>query len=53
MSPLQQLKAIRKYLHKEKDLLEHYFNEIISDLEKENLFIKNYEKFRQQPQTKM
>ncbi|EQA3434900.1 RNA degradosome polyphosphate kinase, partial [Campylobacter coli] len=43
MSPLQQLKAIRKYLHKEKDLLEHYFNEIISDLEKENLFIKNYE----------
>lgn len=43
MTPLQQLKAIRKYLHQEKELLEHYFNEITSKLEKENLFIKHYE----------
>ncbi|HEG3797470.1 TPA: RNA degradosome polyphosphate kinase [Campylobacter jejuni] len=43
MTPLQQLKAIRKYLHQEKELLERYFNEITSGLEKENLFIKHYE----------
>lgn len=43
MTPLQQLKAIRKYLHQEKELLERYFNEITSELEKENLFIKHYE----------
>ncbi len=34
MTPLQQLKAIRKYLHQEKELLERYFNEITSELEK-------------------
>ncbi|TKX30559.1 RNA degradosome polyphosphate kinase [Campylobacter estrildidarum] len=43
MSPLEQLKAIRKYLHEEKQLLECYLGEIIQELEKENLFIKQYE----------
>ncbi|TKX31663.1 RNA degradosome polyphosphate kinase [Campylobacter aviculae] len=43
MTPLEQLKAIRKYLHEEKQLLERYFREITQDLEKENLFIKQYE----------
>lgn len=42
MTPLMQLKEIRKYLHKEKALLEHYFNNVLADLEKENLFIKAY-----------
>ncbi|TKX28655.1 RNA degradosome polyphosphate kinase [Campylobacter sp. MIT 12-5580] len=43
MTPLMQLKEIRKYLHKEKPLLEKYFMQIRSELEKENLFIKPYE----------
>lgn len=43
MSPLEQLKAIRKYLHKEKELLEEYFKDITKELEKENLFIKQYD----------
>ncbi|MBZ7964155.1 MULTISPECIES: RNA degradosome polyphosphate kinase [Campylobacter] len=43
MSPLEQLKAIRKYLHEEKELLEEYFKEITKELEKENLFIKQYD----------
>ncbi|KGI57368.1 RNA degradosome polyphosphate kinase [Campylobacter sp. MIT 97-5078] len=43
MTPLMQLKEIRKYLHEEKSLLEKYFMQIRSELEKENLFIKPYE----------
>ena len=43
MSPLQQLKEIRAYLHKEKHLLEKYFTQITKELEKENLFIKRYD----------
>jgi len=43
MTPLMQLKEIRKYLHKEKELLEKYFTQIIAELSKENLFIKSYE----------
>ncbi|MBZ7946773.1 RNA degradosome polyphosphate kinase [Campylobacter sp. RM10541] len=43
MTPLEQLKAIRKYLHEEKELLEEYFKEITQELEKENLFIKQYD----------
>ncbi|ARJ56875.1 RNA degradosome polyphosphate kinase [Campylobacter cuniculorum] len=43
MSPLMQLKEIRTYIHKEKELLESYFKRITAELAKENLFIKNYE----------
>ncbi|TEY00528.1 RNA degradosome polyphosphate kinase [Campylobacter sp. US33a] len=43
MTPLTQLKEIRKYLSREKNLLETYFTQITKDLEKENLFIKHYE----------
>ncbi|MDL0109290.1 RNA degradosome polyphosphate kinase [Campylobacter felis] len=43
MSPLTQLKEIRKYLHEEKKLLEKYFHQIINELSSENLFIKSYE----------
>ncbi|AJC87949.1 RNA degradosome polyphosphate kinase [Campylobacter insulaenigrae] len=43
MTPLAQLKAIRNYLHEEKYVLEQYFSKILSDLEKENLFIRSYE----------
>ncbi|MBK1971631.1 RNA degradosome polyphosphate kinase [Campylobacter sp. TTU-622] len=44
MTPLKQLKEIRKYLHQEQKLLEKYFIQITKELEKENLFIKSYEK---------
>lgn len=43
MSPLTQLKEIRKYLREEKKLLEKYFHQIINELSSENLFIKSYE----------
>lgn len=43
MSPLAQLKEIRKYLHNEKNILEKYFLQITKELEKEKLFIRNYE----------
>ena len=42
MSPLAQLKAIRDYLHKEKEEVQKCFFEIINDLKNHGLFIKNY-----------
>jgi polyphosphate kinase len=42
MTPLEQLNAIRNYLHKEKEVVEKTFFEIIEALEKEGLYIKNY-----------
>lgn len=47
MSPLTQLKQIRKYLHKEKELLEFYFTQVTKELEDKNLFIKNYEELEE------
>ncbi|AJC91019.1 RNA degradosome polyphosphate kinase [Campylobacter subantarcticus] len=44
MTPLAQLKAIRNYLHEEKYVVEQYFTKITQELEKENLFIRSYEK---------
>ena len=43
MTPLEQLKAIRAYLHKEKQELQKTFFEIIEKLKKEGLYLKNYE----------
>ena len=43
MSPLSQLKAIRNYLHSEKKRVEATFFEIIKELEKEGLFLRNYD----------
>lgn len=48
MTPLMQLKEIRKYLHKEKELLEKYFQQILKELEKEKLFIKSYNELSQE-----
>ena len=44
MTPLAQLKEIRKYLHNEKEILEKYFIQVTKELEKENLYIKDYNK---------
>ncbi len=43
MTPLEQLKAIRSYLHEEKTKLEATFFEIIAKLQKEGLILKNYQ----------
>ena len=42
MTPLEQLKAIRSYLHTEKKVLESTFYEITTALKKEGLYLKNY-----------
>ncbi|WP_200762671.1 RNA degradosome polyphosphate kinase [Nitrosophilus alvini] len=43
MSPLNQLKAIRNYLHKEKITVQNTFFEIVQSLEKEGLKLKKYD----------
>lgn len=43
MTPLDQLREIREYLHKEKLELEKHYKEIISALEKDGFYIKEYE----------
>lgn len=52
LTPLAQLKEIRKYLHKEKQRLEEYFIDLTKELEKENLFIKTYENLDQNLQAR-
>ena len=42
LTPLQQLREIRKYLHQEKQVVEYTLINIFKELEKENLFIKEY-----------
>ena len=42
LTPLQQLREIRKYLHQEKQVVEYTLINIFKDLEKESLFIKEY-----------
>lgn len=43
ITPLDQLREIRNYLHLEKKSLENSYKDIIKGLEKENLLIKTYE----------
>lgn len=52
LSPLTQLKEIRKYIREEQPLLEKYFNEILADLKKENCHIKAYEELSEDLQKK-
>ncbi len=42
MTPLEQLEAIRSYLHQEKQTLQNTFDEIVAKLRKEGLELKNY-----------
>ena len=42
MTPKEQLKAIREYIHNEKIYLEDLFNQVKMELEKENIFIKSF-----------
>jgi len=43
MTPLEQLRAIRSYLHKEKKVLEKSFLQIVEALKKEGIHLKNYD----------
>ncbi|PHR57550.1 MAG: RNA degradosome polyphosphate kinase [Arcobacter sp.] len=47
LTPLQQLREIRKYLHQEKQVVEYTLINIFKELEKENLFIKSYNQVNQ------
>ncbi len=42
MTPLEQLRAIREYISKEKDIMQKTYHDIVKSLAKENLFIKDY-----------
>ncbi|MDQ7044609.1 MAG: RNA degradosome polyphosphate kinase [Sulfurimonas sp.] len=47
LTPLQQLKEVRKYLHQEQQVVEHYMTNILKDLEVEGLHIKSYNDVKQ------
>ena len=47
LTPLQQLREVRKYLHQEQQVVEHYLNGILNKLEEEGLFIKSYNEVNQ------
>lgn len=42
LTPLQQLREIRKYLHRELQVVEHTFMEIMDGLNDEGIFLKRY-----------
>lgn len=42
LTPLQQLREIRKYLHQEQQVVEHCMNGILKKLEEEGISIKSY-----------
>jgi len=50
LTPLQQLREIRKYLHQEQQVLEYCMTEIFKALEKEGLFVKQYTELNQTQQ---
>ena len=48
LTPLQQLREIRKYLHQELQVVEYTLNEILTALEDEGIYIKSYDEVNQQ-----
>ena len=53
LTPLQQLREIRKYLHQEQQVLEHCMNGILTSLEDEGIFIKSYSEVSQQQKNQL
>ena len=47
LTPLQQLREIRSYLHQEQQVVEHCLNSILKSLEEHGLFIKNFKDLNQ------
>lgn len=48
LTPLQQLREIRAYLHDEQKVVEHCLQGIMRELEKEGIFFKSYKELTQQ-----
>ena len=48
LTPLQQLREIRKYLHQELQVVEHTLGEIFKKLEPEGIYLKSYDEVNQQ-----
>ena len=48
ITPLDQLREIRRYLHEEKTDLENTYHEILKGLEEENLFVRHYDALEEQ-----
>lgn len=42
LTPLQQLREIREYIHKEQEIVEHCLQGIMKELENEGIFFKSY-----------
>jgi len=42
LTPLQQLREIRKYLHQEQQVVEHCLSQILKELENEGVYVKRY-----------
>jgi len=53
LTPLQQLREIREYLHQEQQVLEHCMNGILKKLEPEGIFVKSYDELKQNEQNKL
>ena len=51
LTPLQQLREIRKYLHQEQQVAEHCLNGILKKLEAEGISIKSYDEVSQHEKT--
>ena len=52
MTPIEQLGAIRGYIHKEKTAVQDIYNEILQGIESEGLYIKEYEELSAEQQLK-
>ncbi len=53
LTPLQQLREIRKYLHQEQQVLEHCLSGILSLVEKEGIFVKSYNEVNKNQKNKL
>ncbi len=53
LTPLQQLREIRKYLHQELQVVEYTLNSIFKGLEKEGIFLKSYDTVKQHEKHKL
>jgi polyphosphate kinase len=53
LTPLQQLREIRSYLHQEQQVVEHCRSEILKKLENEGIFVKNYDGVNKQEKSKL
>ncbi|MCD6259047.1 MAG: RNA degradosome polyphosphate kinase [Helicobacteraceae bacterium] len=53
LTPLQQLREIREYLHQEQQVVEHCLAEILSKLENEGISIKSYDEVDQREKVQL